>query len=320
MKRIALIVLPAATPSSVTVTLDMFGIAARYPEAADCVLDVLSLAGGGVALSARIGIETAPMPDRLDGYDAVIIPGFFAADLAALIEQLTTGWRPLIERLATVSPQAILAASCYGTFVLAESGWLDQLRATTTWWLQAAFQMRYPRIRCAADQALVDDGRCVTAGAMTAHADLSLQVLRRLFGTALARRVAGIMLIDGGRTSQQPFMVVRRQFDDPLVQKAADWLAQHGASAVSAQALAAALQVSYRTLHRRFQAAAGMPPLTYLQDLRVERAKELLEGSRLSLEQIVEQVGYSDPPAFRRLFVRRVGLSPARYRRNFGRA
>ena len=96
-----------------------------------------------------------------------------------------------------------------------------------------------------------------------------------------------------------------------------DWLATHVGEDVSAEAMADAVHVSYRTLHRRFQSAVGMSPLAYLQDLRVEQAKELLESTSLSLERIVGQVGYSDVSAFRRLFVRRAGLSPAQYRQRF---
>ena len=159
----------------------------------------------------------------------------------------------------------------------------------------------------------------MTAGAMTAHADLTLHVLRRLFGAALARQVGSIMLVDRARTSQRPYMVLRQRFDDPLIQRASDWLVSRIAAAVSVEALAEALHVSYRTLHRRFQAAIGMPPLAYLQDLRVEHAKELLESTLLSFEQIVARVGYNDVSAFRRLFVRRAGLSPAQYRQRFRR-
>lgn len=94
------------------------------------------------------------------------------------------------------------------------------------------------------------------------------------------------MLVDGAKTSQRPFMTLRKNFDDPLIQQAADWLATRAAQALSTQTLADALHVSYRTLHRRFQAAAGMAPLAYVQDLRVEQAKALLESTRLSVEQI----------------------------------
>ena len=317
MTAIALIVEPGATASSVMLTLDMLSIASRYPEAAGCTLDVLSLRGSTVQLSAKVSVDTQKMPAQLAGYSAVILPGFFAENADALIEQLRTTWQPVIERLRALPTETLVAASCYGTFVLAESGLLDGINATTTWWLQEQFRQRFPRVRLDADQALADGGRCLTAGAMTAHTDLSLHVLRRLFGAALARRVGAIMLVDGARTSQRPFMTLRRDLDDPLIQQAADWLAARAANEVSPQALADALHVSYRTLHRRFQAAAAMAPLAYLQELRIEQAKELLESTRLSIEQIVGKVGYSDVSAFRRLFSKRAGLTPAQYRQRF---
>lgn len=319
MKRIALIVEAGATASSVMSTLDMFNIAARYPDAAGCQVDLLSLAGGSIQLNPQVRVATQAMPETFAAYAAVILPGFFADDMAALTARLKTVWQPLIQRLRALPPELLVGASCYGTFVLAESGCLDGRRATTTWWLQAPFRARYPTIDLAVEQALVDGGQVITAGAMTAHTDLSLHILRRLFGAALARQVGSIMLVDGARTSQKPFMALPRQFADPLVQQAADWLAEHSAEQLAAPQLAAALHVSYRTLHRRFNSAAGMPPLAYRQALRIECAKELLESSRLGFEQIVERVGYSDPVAFRRLFLRRTGLSPAQYRQRFTR-
>ena len=319
MTRIALIVEPTATPSSVMLTLDMVTIASRYPEAADCRLDLLSIHGGRIALSSSVSVETSVLPDTLASYAVVILPGFFALDIEHLAMLLRTVWPPVIERLRALPAETLVSASCYGTFVLAESGLLDGMEATTTWWKEAEFRTRYPAIRLDADRALVDGGRCLTAGAMTAHTDLTLHVLRRLYGAELARKVAGIMLVDGARTSQRPFMALPRSFADSLVQQAADWLAAHSEEPLSALALAAALNVSYRTLHRRFDATAGMAPLAYLQALRVEQAKELLEGTSLSLERVVERVGYSDVPAFRRLFLRSVGLSPAQYRQRFRR-
>lgn len=317
MTAIALIVQPGSTPSSVATSLDMVSIAARYPEAAACRIDLLSLDGGRVNLSSSLGVETAPLPDSLAAYAALILPGFFADGVESLIAQIESIWQPVVERLPTLPSEAPLAASCYGTFVLAASGLLDGRQATTTWWLRDVFRQRYPRVELDADRAMVDDGRYITGGAMTAHTDLSLHVLRRLFGARLAREVAGIMLVDGARVSQRPFMTLERRFADPLAQAAADWMAARIAQPAASEALASALGVSYRTLHRRFSVAAGMAPLAYLQALRVERAKELLEESRLGIEGIVEQVGYSDVPAFRRLFVREVGVSPAQYRQRF---
>lgn len=317
MPKVALLIEAGSMSSSVMTTLDMLSIAARYAGADDCRVDLLSSTGGAVRLGTAACVDTFALPDSFEHYDAVVMPGFSAEDAASLTVKLETTWRPAVDRLRGMPPGVLAAASCYGTFVLAESGLLNGRRATTTWWSQALFRERYPDVMLDADQTLADGGNVITAGAMTAHTDLSLHVLRRLYGAALARAVGGIMLVDGARTSQRPFMALQRDFPDPLIREAAEWMEKHCAEAVSAEELASALNVSYRTLHRRFRAAAGMAPMAYLQALRVENAKHLLESTRLSLEQIVEKIGYHDASAFRRLFTRTAGLSPAQYRRRF---
>lgn len=321
MHAIALIVQPGSVPSSVTSTLDIFGIADRFTAVENRVrLDLLSAAGGAIKLSELISVETQCIPASLTGYDAVIIPGFLAADVTSLDEQLRTIWQPVITKLRAIDHGPLVGASCYATFVLAESGLLDGKSAATTWWLQREFGERYSKVRLDADKALIVDGKRITAGAMTAHIDLSMQVLRSLKGADMARCVASIMLVNDARTSQRPFMLLPRHFTDPLAQRAADWMAEHIAQEFSARELAAACHVSYRTLHRRFSDAARRPPLEYLQALRVEHAKALLDVDGMSLEEIVTKVGYIDVSSFRRLFSRLVGLSPAQYRRQFQRA
>jgi transcriptional regulator GlxA family with amidase domain len=319
MPRIALVVQPGATPSSVTATLDIFNVANRFPGADPCRVDIFSEGGGPVRLNEVVAVDTAKLSAGLDAFDAVILPGFFATEIGQVAEQLATTWRSTAARLRALRRKPLVAASCYGTFVLAESGLLDGHRATTSWWFRDAFAQRYPRVLLDADQAVIDDGQVITAGAMTAHAELTMAVLRRLKGPELAHGVGAIMLVGEGKTSQRPFMRVQRHFPDPLAQRAAGWLADHLAQPFCAQDLAAACHAGYRTVHRRFSAAAGMSPQEYVQALRVERAKELLEGGALSIEAIVAEVGYADLPSFRRLFARLVGLSPAQYRRRFRR-
>lgn len=315
--HIAILIEPGAMASSVMTTLDMFRIASRFAPQHDVRLDLLSTAGGPVRLTDAVMVDTAPLPEDLNGYDAVILPGFFAESVEHIAAQLQTTWSPLIARLRKLDGRTLVAASCYGTFILGESGLLDGLPATTTWWFEQAFRQRYPAIRLDADKTLVDSGQFITAGAMTAHTDLSLHLLRRLGGAALARNVGGIMLVDGARVSQRPFMSVQKQFADPLVQRAVVWMQERLEQPFSIEALADAAHVSYRTLNRRFTEAAGQTPLAYAQALRVEKAKELLESTEQDFDTITQAVGYGDAASFRRLFKRAAGLSPAQYRRRF---
>jgi len=306
-----------ATASSVTTTLDMFRLAQRYQPEAGYQPFLFSTQGGLVRLTDAVAVETQPLPDNLGGFNAIILPGFFAESLDRIVTQLQTTWRTVISRLQHLPDNTLVAASCYGTFVLAEARLLDGLPATTTWWLAHEFQQRYPSIRLDADKTLVDSGRVVSAGAMTAHTDLSLHVLRRLGGAALARSVSGIMLVDGARKSQRPFMSVQRNYTEPLVQRAIEWMALKLSQPVSIDELADAMHVSDRTLNRRFIEITGLAPLAYLQALKIDRAKELLEGTSGDFEAITAKVGYEDVSSFRRLFKRSTGLSPAQYRRQF---
>jgi len=313
---IALAVEPGATASSVMTTLDMFRIAARFLPDNGFRLHLFSTAGGPVKLTEVVTVESRPLPADFNAYQALILPGFFAESVEHIAAQLRTTWAPLIDRLRELDG-TLAAASCYGTFVLAESGLLDGLPATTTWWFEKEFRSRYPQVELDADKTLADAGQAVTAGAMTAHTDLSLHVLRRLGGAALARSVGSIMLVDGAKASQRPFMAVPRNFSDPLVQKAIDWMLNRLEQPFSMDELADAVHVSYRTLNRRFIDTAGLPPLAYLQALKIERAKELLECGNRGFEEITAAVGYGDASSFRRLFKRSTGLSPAQYRRQF---
>lgn len=314
---IALAVESGATASSVMTTLDMFRIASRFAPHGGFRVHLFSTSGVPVRLTDVVTVETRPLPASFDTYQALILPGFFAESVEHIAAQLQTTWAPVIDRLRELGSGTLAAASCYGTFALAESGLLDGLTATTTWWFEKEFGRRYPRIQLDADKTLVDAGQAVTAGAMTAHTDLSLHVLRRLGGAALARSVGGIMLVDGARSSQRPFMAVQRNFADPLVQKAIDWMLKRLEQPFAMDQLADAVHVSYRTLNRRFMETAGLPPLAYLQALKIERAKELLECSNRGFEDITAAVGYGDAASFRRLFKRSTGLSPAQYRRQF---
>lgn len=315
--KIAMLLEEGATASSVTTTLDMLRIAQRYQPGSGWQPQLYSTRGGLVRLTDAIAVETQRLPAELGGYDAIILPGFFAESLDHIVTRLHTTWHSVIGRLQRLPETTLVAASCYGTFVVAEAGLLNGRPATTTWWLAHEFQQRYPDIKLDADKTLIDSGRAITAGAMTAHTDLSLHVLRRLGGVALARSVSGIMLVDGARTSQRPFMSVQTEYNDPLIQRAIEWMASNIASPISIDDLANAMHVSYRTLNRRFLDITGMTPLTYLHALKIERAKELLESTPGDFGAITAKVGYEDVSSFRRLFKRSTGLSPAQYRRQF---
>lgn len=214
---------------------------------------------------------------------------------------------------------AWLCANCTGTFLLADTGLLDNKVATTTWWLEGHFRERFPQVNLQMRPAVTESERLVCGGA---HATFFLQtvhVLKQFAGEAIAMQCARSMLIDLTQTTQMPLqpLIADKTHNDPLIQRAQKWLQDHLAEQVRMTDLAQRLAVSERTLIRRFNMVLDQSPLTYLQNLRIDTARALLEAGDLSTEQIAQYVGYSDISSFSRLFRERVGFTPGAYRARF---
>jgi transcriptional regulator GlxA family with amidase domain len=201
---------------------------------------------------------------------------------------------------------AMIAASCIGTFLVAETGLLDHREATTTWWLGPLFRQRYPKVSLDESRMLVPTDVGVTAGAAMGHLDLSLWLIRRA-SPELAALVSRYLLADI-RSSQAAYIIPNHLAQaDPLVQRFELWARGHLKAGFSLQEAASALATSARTLQRRCQDVLGKSPLAYFQDLRVEHAQSLLHGSGLGLDAIAAEVGYVDGATLRTLLRQRLG-------------
>jgi transcriptional regulator GlxA family with amidase domain len=210
---------------------------------------------------------------------------------------------------------ARVAASCIGSFVVAETGLLDRQEATTTWWLAPLFRQRYPAVRLDETRMLVPSDIGVTAGAAMGHLDLALWLIRRA-SPELAAVVSRYLLADL-RSLQAPFIIPNHLAQsDPLIQRFERWAREHLKKGFSLQEAAEALSTSPRTLQRRCEAVLGKSPLSYFQDLRVERAQSLLHGSGLDVEAIAAEVGYEDGATLRTLLRERLGRGVRELRAN----
>jgi len=214
---------------------------------------------------------------------------------------------------------AQIAAPCTAAFVLAETGLLDGRRASTHWAQVAEFRERFPGVELAPEQIVVDEGDLYCSGGGTSSFDLCLYVVAKQCGQEVARGCARALVHDVNRRSQAPYAVLgfERRHADPQVAAAQGHLRREYRDAPSVPRLAKQVGMSQRSFERRFKAATGDTPLEYLQRVRVEAAKQLLENSSASFDQIADDVGYEDPSSFRRLFVRYTGLSPSAYRSRF---
>jgi transcriptional regulator GlxA family with amidase domain len=200
---------------------------------------------------------------------------------------------------------AMMTAACVGTFVMAESGLLDQQRATTTWWLAPMFRRRYPNVSVDESNMLVKSGRFVTAGAALSHMDLALWIIRGV-SPKLASLTAKYLIVDT-RPSQSAYVLTDHLVHaDPLVQRFEDWARARLKHGFSLDDAADAVGSSKRTLARHMQAVLGKSPLSYFQSLRVERAVHLLKTGNASVDEVADRVGYSDGTTLRNLLRRRL--------------
>ena len=209
---------------------------------------------------------------------------------------------------------ATMTAACIGTFVLAESGLLDDRDATTTWWLAPLFRGRYPSVRLDESHMLIKSGPVVTAGAALSHMDLALWLIRQQ-SPRLADLTAKYLIVDA-RPSQSAYVLTDHLIhNDPLVERFERWARTRLAHGFSLDEAAKAVASSKRTLARRMHAVLGKSPLSYFQSLRVERAVHLLKTGHESVDEIAARVGYADGVTLRTLLRRHLGHGVREIRR-----
>lgn len=294
------------------------GRALGGPRRRPLVVEIVSARGGSVTVAGRSTVETRRLRGRPD---VLVVPGFDPRrdGRGALAAPRRDDELRAIRR--AFSGGATVASICTGAFLLGEAGLLDGRTVTTSWMFGAELARAVPAAIVDTDALLLEDGGVITTGAVGAALDLALRLAQRFLGAAAASAAANAASLPAARSDQRPY-VDARLIEPPgegFARRVGDWFAARLAQPYELARVAAAFQVSPRTLMRRVKAEAGQSPLALLQRLRVDEAKRLLARPGMSIERVTEAVGYADPATFARLFARHVGESPARYRRRIGR-
>ena len=275
---------------------------------------VRAASGQTIAVDGRI--------DARNRSDAILATAPFVADMDAFLARRDQ-MRDLSSALRLQHKAGTLLASyCTGSYLLAEAGLLDHRIATTHWSRTADFSRRYPKVELRSREVLTEQSGILCGGAVTSYLNLAVRLVERLTDSNLAMLVAKTLLIDVNRASQASYATLldEQGHTDQLVARAQRQMEATLQQRFRMSDLAAHLAVSERTLHRRFKQAVGDTPVGYLQTLRVEIAKRLLESGDVDLEAISERVGYGDPSTFRQLFKHKTELSPREYQRRFARS
>jgi transcriptional regulator GlxA family with amidase domain len=283
------------------------------------------LPGGGLAYEVRIcgtggeldaGTFRLRPPwglEGLDGAATIILPG--------RAENPPPVPGDVVDALRAAAARGTRIASiCSGAFVLAETGLLDGLRATTHWAAAAELARRHPAIDVDPDVLYVDNGQFLSSAGAAAGLDLCLHLIRRDFGSAVAADAARLSVMPLEREGGQAQFIVH---DPPPTPRGSElepvlaWLEDNCAAELTLSGIAGHAGMSARTLNRRFREQTGTTPLQWLLRARVRRAQHLLEATGDPVDRIAGQVGFGSPTAFRERFKRVVGTSPQAYRASF---
>ncbi len=217
---------------------------------------------------------------------------------------------------------AMIYSACSGSVMLAATGLLAGREATSHWGYEDLFRTRYPDVYFRPEPSLVfadSVGRIVTAGGSSSWHDLAIHIISRHSSPGEAMRVAKAFLLKMHDEGQLPYASLVRQqtHADSVVRQCEDWLGDHYRTPNAVTGAVTASGIPERSLKRRFKRATGMTLIVYVQNLRIEDAKRMLESEPLSFEDIAAAVGYENSAFFRRLFKRCTGLKPGQYRRMF---
>jgi transcriptional regulator GlxA family with amidase domain len=258
--------------------------------------------------------DSYPGPEH--ALSVLIVPGNEQAPSGGSREEPLVRW--LREKH---SEGVVLAATCGGVFILARSGLLAGRQATTHWAFEEEFSLQFPDVLTETDRMVIDYGDIMTAGGVLAWADLGLRLVERFLGPTVMLDTARFMNIDPPGREQQFYsdFVPRIKHGDSAILKAQHWLTARRERPIGVSDIARYACLEPRTFLRRFVKATGMKPSEYQQRLRISRAREMLEFSRTSVDEIASCIGYDDTGGFRRVFRKIVGLTPSEYRRRFSR-
>ncbi|GGV16425.1 AraC family transcriptional regulator [Kitasatospora herbaricolor] len=313
MHRIAVVAVPPVTAFDLSIPELVFGAAEVAGGPAYEVL-VCAPDPGPVETMGSLRVVVPNGLDVLAGADTVMVTG--SGSRADADPRVLTALR------AAAGRGARIASICTGAFVLAQAGLLDG-RSATTYWVQAgALGHRFPAVRVLPDVLFVEDGPVLTSAGLTAGIDLCLHMVRADHGAAVANAVARLTVVSAVRHGGQEQSVGRpvAAAGGSSLAETRSWALDRLDRPLSSAELAAHAGVSVRTLHRRFLAEAGVSPLQWLLTQRIERARELLESTDLSVEQVAGRSGLGGADSLRRHLVQRVGLTPRAYRAKFARA
>lgn len=319
MPHITLLALPNALASSLSLPMEMLTAADSLTRAAShghsaLRHELVGPGGASVTTASGLTLQTSGSWGSLQHTDLVIVPALWRNPLASLRRH--AGLLPWLQQLA--ARETLLCAVGSGSFFLAEAGLLEHRPATTHWFYFDQFERRYPRVQLKRRHLITEAGSLFCCGSVNSVADLTIHFIELFYGRQIARRVEAQFSPEIRRPFEGHVFSAGRAdvHGDELVVQAQDRLRARATEPLRMPELAQELGLSLRSLNRRFKQAAGMSPGAYLQQQRLNTARDLLRTSNLSIAEVAAAVGYADSGYFCRLFREAMKQTPGEYRRS----
>src|SRR3954471_14400558 len=314
IRRVLVLAVNGAESLDILGPVEVFDYAGRQVPGAYRIDVVGPSTDGLITMSNRLRLGVSPLPEPPPRHDTLVVAGGEGAR-RAVADPAIVGW------IARASRRARRTTSvCTGSYLLAAAGLLDGRRATTHWEHCAGLADRFPAVAVDPDPVWVRDGDVWTSAGVTAGIDLALALVEDDLGPEVALAVARelvVFLKRPGGQSQFSGALSAQQATRPALRELQAWIPGHLGADLSVAALGARACLSERSFARAFRAEIGQTPAAYVETLRIERARALVEDGAESLEAVTRAAGFTSPEVLRRAFHRRVGVSPAAYRERF---
>jgi len=247
--------------------------------------------------------------------DVYLIP-----TIAGDIEKTLQANPEIIEMLKQLDhSKCVIGSNSTGSFFLAEAGLLNNKAATTHWGFESLFRQKYPDVNLKPDQLITHDKNILCDGGGLAWFDLALYLVELFCDHETAIGTAKAFVIDTGRTGNLTYspLISKKYHHDTAVRSIQDWMEDNYHTEITIGQISQQFGLSNRTMIRRFKHAAGVTPLSYLQEVRLSAASKYLIQSNKTIDEITHTVGYTDISSFTKLFKRKIGLSPSGYRARY---
>lgn len=280
----------------------------------------VQIAGSSKEVKLSNGIYTIH-PDieikNIKKSDLLIIPAF-EGDIKTGVEQNKNLIPWIIQQYKKGSE---IASLCVGAFLLAATGLLDGKNCSTHWRASNEFENNFPNVNLVTDKIMTDENGIYTSGGAFSSANLILYIIEKYAGREAAIHCSKTFQVDMDRHSQSPFIIFEGQKNhhDEHIKKAQEIIEKNVQEKISVDQIASMLSIGRRNLERRFKKATSNSLVEYMQRVKVEAAKQRFETSSDNVNEVMYNVGYNDPKAFRTTFKRFTGLSPIRYRNKYNR-